>query len=190
MTDYFALLEQPQRPWIDDEKLKRAYHSKTLAAHPDASGAAASSDFAELNEGYRILRDPRLRLNHLLALHGTAANDSSIPEQLQDLFPAISSAVTHGRQVAEKMRAASSALSRGLLRAEWSRSRSDIDQLLQRLTRLNDSALDDLRALDATWCDHAEACRAEAGRLAQMFAYLDRWRTQLDELRFQLDTFI
>ena len=36
MIDYFALLDQPQAPWLDLAELKDAYHKKTLQAHPDA----------------------------------------------------------------------------------------------------------------------------------------------------------
>ena len=35
MSDSFALLEKPRRPWLDPEELKESFHRLTAAAHPD-----------------------------------------------------------------------------------------------------------------------------------------------------------
>ena len=53
MIDYFALLDQPQAPWLDLTELKDAYHKKTLQAHPDAQtnpSEESDANFANLNE--------------------------------------------------------------------------------------------------------------------------------------------
>ena len=60
MTDHFALLGEARRPWLDPEKLKEKYHALSRSAPPSA----------ELNEAFRVLSDPKLRLHHLLKLEG------------------------------------------------------------------------------------------------------------------------
>ena len=60
MTDYFALLGEARRAWLDPEKLKEKYFALNRATAADA----------ELNEAYRVLSDPKLRLHHLLTLDG------------------------------------------------------------------------------------------------------------------------
>ena len=71
---------------IPDE-LKQKYHRLTLAAHPDTRTEATSGDtFAELNEGYRTLADPKRRLLHLLTLEGHSPA-SRPPKKCQTISP-------------------------------------------------------------------------------------------------------
>ena len=35
MADYFALLDEPRRPWLDPEELKAKFHALTATVHPD-----------------------------------------------------------------------------------------------------------------------------------------------------------
>src|SRR5438874_102631 len=88
MTDYFAVLRQPRKPWLDPNKLKQQYQELTLAGHPDRHGSNESPlDFALVNEAYRVLTNPKLRLQHLLSMQGSAvASDRPIPTELVDLF--------------------------------------------------------------------------------------------------------
>jgi hypothetical protein len=60
MTDYFALFGEARRAWLDPEKLKEKYFALNRATAADA----------DLNEAYRVLSDPKLRLHHLLTLDG------------------------------------------------------------------------------------------------------------------------
>ena len=75
MADYFALLDEPRRPWLDPEVLKAKFHTLTAAVHPDRVHNATESEkqsanqrYAELNAAYQCLREPRDRLRHLLEL--------------------------------------------------------------------------------------------------------------------------
>jgi len=119
MTDYFALLEQPRGPWLDPAALKDAYHQKTLQTHPDAA-AGNQSDFAQLNEAYQVLQDPKRRLHHLLSLENCAppSTSQSIPEELQELFLLIGELNQRANVLLEKMRTSSNALSRSLLKPQ------------------------------------------------------------------------
>src|SRR5262249_4226657 len=89
MTDYFALLNEPRRLWLDAEKLKSKFLGLSTEVHPDrvhsASAAekqAAHERFAELNTAYQILREPKARLLHLLELELGAK-----PKEIQQVFP-------------------------------------------------------------------------------------------------------
>ena len=35
MTDYFALLNEPRRPWLDADLLKQTFLTLSAGAHPD-----------------------------------------------------------------------------------------------------------------------------------------------------------
>src|SRR5688572_3171522 len=118
MTDYFALLEQPRAPWLDPAGLKEAYHRQTLQTHPDtAAPDNPQGAFAELNEAYQVLQDPKRRLLHLLELEGQApsSGNQTVPQELHDLFPAIGALAQRTNLFLERMKAASNALSRSLL---------------------------------------------------------------------------
>jgi hypothetical protein len=77
MTDYFALLAEARRPWLEPEKLKEKYHALSRVAAPDA----------ELNEAFRVLSDPKLRLHHLLTLEGADLTAGRpVPPSVAELF--------------------------------------------------------------------------------------------------------
>src|ERR1051326_2841375 len=75
MADFFALLDEPRRPWLDPELLKTRFHALTAAIHPDRVHSAGDEEkkaanlrYAELNAAYQCLREPKERLRHLLEL--------------------------------------------------------------------------------------------------------------------------
>jgi molecular chaperone HscB len=75
MIDYFALLGFPRAYALDEKAVHQAYLAAQRAAHPDkqtdeARRMAALQASADLNEVYRVLRDPLKRAEHLLALEG------------------------------------------------------------------------------------------------------------------------
>lgn len=181
MTDYFALLEQPRRPWLDQDALKESYHRKTLQTHPDAAGN--SNDFAQLNEAYQVLHDPKRRLQHLLELQGrtTSSVGQPIPADLQDLFLKIGAANQRATTLLEKTRGASSTLARSLLKPESAAVQQEIKNLR---TKVHNVLEDADRELQETNLDQLDAIAA----FQQTFAYLSRWSSQLDELAFQLSS--
>src|SRR5271154_3623600 len=98
MTDNFALLNEPRRPWLDVDLLKQIFIAQSANFHPDkihsASDAdknAAAKQFADLNAAYNCLAEPKSRLLHLLELElGAKPKDiQQIPTALADLFAEI-----------------------------------------------------------------------------------------------------
>ena len=194
MTDFFALLDQPRRPWLDPEKLKEAFHAKTLRTHPDANarGAdaiAAESAFAQINEAHQVLRDPKRRLQHLLSLEGRppAAGGGTVPREIADAFQAVAASTQTADVALQKTAAATSPLSRSLVAVELSQARSGIDEALGTLLALRQEADAELRDLS----DAAAAADDRFSRLENLYfryAYLTRWIGQLEEKRTQLAT--
>ena len=189
MTDYFALLEQPRAPWLDPASLKDAYHRKTLQTHPDTAATdRAESGFADLNEAYQILQDPKRRLHHLLQLEGRApsAAEQTVPQELHDLFPAIGVLTQRANLFLERMRAASNALSRSLLKPQLLELQKETTELREKIQALSDASLAQLRAINSRWATTPSEEIAALCNLYFTFAYLSRWSAQLDEIAFQL----
>jgi curved DNA-binding protein CbpA len=191
MIDYFALLDQPQAPWLDLVELKDAYHRKTLAAHPDAQASRpekTDASFADLNEAYQVLQDPKRRLHHLLTLHGRAPSsaDQTVPRQLHDLFPAVGGVTQRANLLLEKIQATSNALSRSLLKPETLAVQSETKEVRAKIRNLSDAALAQLCEINLAWAKNPAEQMADLSDLYFAFAYLGRWSGQLDELMFQL----
>ena len=147
MIDYFALLDQPRAPWLDPEKLKQVYHQKTLRAHPDTAAPGESENsFAQLNEAYQVLQDPKRRLHHLLELEGRppSSTDQTVPRELHDLFPAIGALTQRASGLLEKITTASNALSRSLLKPQILEVQKETKELREKIQGLSDSSLDQL----------------------------------------------
>ena len=72
--NHFALLGLPVRFEIDMEALSAAYRSAQLAVHPDRSSAEgrirAQQWSSQINQAYRLLKDPLERALYLLQLQG------------------------------------------------------------------------------------------------------------------------
>jgi curved DNA-binding protein CbpA len=181
MTDYFALLEQPRAPWLDQATLKEVFHRKTLEHHPDTGAASSNNAFAELNEAYHVLQDPKRRLQHLLELQGSPPSRiaEAVPKELQELFLRIGDWNHQAKSLLERTRGQSSALERSLLKTRFLETQHAIENLRREVRNLIETANHDLKQVGA----------AELGLISALhsrFAYLGRWTEQLDELAFQL----
>lgn len=194
MTDYFALLDQARQPWLDPEKLKQAFHERTLQAHPDAHAGSseAGSAFAQINEAYQVLLDPRRRLHHLLSLEGKTPvpGAAPIPGDVEEFF-ALVATVTHEAGRAEHRAAsATTALSRSIVRPELLRAQARINEVLATLRRLQNEADAELRGM-------SEASQpAEDARIAALenhyvrFSFLTRWIDQLAEKQARISSLL
>ena len=189
MIDCFALLDQPRAPWLDPVSLKEAYHRKTLQAHPDtAAPDDTRTGFAELNEAYQVLQDPKRRLHHLLELEGHApsSTDQTVPEELHELFPAIGALTQRSSLLLEKNKIASNALSRSLLKPQILELQKETKELRDKIQDLLEASLAQLRQINSRWTTNPTGEIAALPDLYFAFAYLTRWSAQLDEIAFQL----
>ena len=199
MTDYFALLAEPRRPWLEPEALKAKFIALSAGAHPDKVHAsaeparsAAAKAFAELNAAYHCLAEPKSRLLHLLELEtGAKPRDiQQIPAGLADLFAEVAALCRDADGfLAQKARVTSP-----LLRVSWfQRSQEWIDQLnalLQKLNGLHGQLMGELKAVDAKWTVMDGPARleelAKVEELYRLFGYFNRWNRQIQERVVQL----
>jgi curved DNA-binding protein CbpA len=187
MIDYFALLEQPRAAWLDPAALKDAYHRKTLQTHPDTAAPDRQSDFAQLNEAYQVLQDPKRRLHHLLSLENCAppSANQAIPDELQELFLLIGALNQRANALLEKIRTTSNALSRSLLKPQIVEMQKEVSDLREKVRELIEAASEQLREINSGWQNDRAPQLAALSNLYFKFAYLGRWSEQLDELAFQ-----
>ena len=189
MIDYFALLEQPRRPWLDENTLREQFHSLARTAHPDRqSSASPDSDFASFSEAFRVLSDPKLRLQHLLKLEQDtpASNENILPKDLEDLFPSITAIMRTADDFLKRTQATTNALSRSLFKSELLTIQNQVAQSLAKLSELYGRTMSELRALDESWITIPSPDFSQLRQLYLKISYLSRWIAQLEEKKLQL----
>ena len=204
MTDAFAILSEPRRPWLDADVLKARYLPLATAVHPDrvhgASGsekAAAAERYAALNSAFNILREPRERLLHLLELEAGAkpGDIQRIPPGTMDLFVEVGQTCRDADAFLAKKSTATSPMLKLRLMQEGLEWADTLQGLQNRVNARRDELTAELRAMDAAWdaappvgsMDRASALPLE--RLEQIYramSYVARWTEQLSERAVQL----
>jgi DnaJ-domain-containing protein 1 len=202
MTDCFALLNEPRRPWLDASLLKQKFLALTAEVHPDrvhagtdAEKRAAQARYTELNAAYNCLMDPKQRLLHLLELESGKKPEQvqTIPPRLMNFFMEISRLC---REIdfflAQKTKTASPLLQVQLFQQgeEWS---NRLAELRQRLRPLQDELDGELERLDKAW-DCASLSNPSARpvllqrleELYRLISYVTRWNAQIQERVIQL----
>jgi molecular chaperone HscB len=164
VRDYFALFAQPRRPWLNLEELEQKYRELARKTHPDQS-AQPAGEFAEVNEAYQTLRDPKARLQHLLALEARPqlAATAEVPADLTDLFMKIAPALVNKKQ-------------------------EELDRLSKAVSDYYDNAIEQLHQLDKDWHTHASWSVSAAEKLCGRFAFLIRWKNLIEEHRFSISS--
>ena len=198
MADYFALLDEPRRPWLDPEVLKAKFHALAARVHPDRVNSsesekqAANSRYAELNAAYQCLREPKERLRHLLELERGSPVEGlqSIPPDTMNLSMEVSQLCREADCfLAEKAKVTSPLLKVQLFEKGLAITERLIS-LLVRLAAKLEALTMQLQILNMAWETaplvgsptrlHVLPC----SRLEQIyrdFSYLTRWAQQLKE---------
>ena len=173
MTDYFALFAEARRPWLEPEKLKEKYYALSRSAAPDA----------ELNEAFRVLSDPKLRLHHLLTLEGAdLVAGRPVPASVAELFWNTGTLLREVERWLLRNAEATSTLSRALLSGDRAKLEDKLGELEKQLRVTYEAELAQLPRAEVDW----------PNELAQMverydsIAYLTRLLQQTAEKRFQL----
>jgi curved DNA-binding protein CbpA len=197
MTDHFAVLRQARRPWLDPERLKQKYQQLALNEHPDRKGRRTKEQstsepvtFTDVTEAYRVLSNPKLRVNHLLSITGEDIDfeTSSVTAELADVFMGAATLVLEIDALLQKRQAATSALGKSLLKSEVAASRVQVKRSLEQLDQLYSDSIRDLQKADRAWKKNPSETAGELRKLAQRFGYLERWIGQLRERQFQLSS--
>jgi molecular chaperone HscB len=96
-TDYFATFGLPRKLTIDVALLEQKFLQLSWKLHPDNFVSAPESDrelslkrSSELNDAYRVLRDPVARVEYLLGIEGERVEgekkQQAPPELLEEVF--------------------------------------------------------------------------------------------------------
>ena len=176
MTDYFALLGEARHPWLESEKLKEKYFARARERPTDA----------ELNEAFRVLSDPKLRLHHLLVLEGADLDAGrDLPAALAEFFWNTGRLLRDVDRWLLKHGDASGALARALLSGERSKLERKLEELESELARRYEAEMTELRDFNSS----SPLLPNELGKLIGSYdsvSYLTRLREQLAEKRFRL----
>jgi curved DNA-binding protein CbpA len=199
VTDYFALLQEPRRPWLDADLLKQKFLALASDAHPDkihsgseSEKSASAKAFAELNAAFNYLAEPKLRLLHLLELElGAKPKDiQQIPPALGDLFAEVATSCRNADGfLAEKSKVTSPLLQVQLFERgqDWVGKLNDVQR---KLNALSGKLTEELKSLDAQWISGDATLRREIlpklEELYRLFGYFNRWNNQLQERVVQL----
>ena len=191
--DFFALLAEPRRPWLDADALKQKFLTLSATVHPDrvheASAAeklSATTHYTQLNAAYTCLREPKDRLRHLLELElGHKPSDlTRVPDDLMELFSVVGKILRETEAFrAEQQNVTSPMLKVAMFTRgqEWTDKLTDVrEKILPR----RDALLAELREIDNAWETVKPLERlAEIWRL---LGYYERWLGQLQERAVQL----
>ena len=190
--DCFAILEEPRRPWLDPEALKEKFLARSAALHPDRAGSEAerrraNEQFAELNQAYQRLRDPKERLQHLLELETGAppAQVQRVPAELMDLAMKVGQICNQADGfLEEKAGTTSPLLQVGLLERseEWTEK---LGRLRGEIERRRGELEGEVRSLDHKWAsgssDGHASLLSELEALYRLVSYYSRWSGQVQE---------
>jgi DnaJ-domain-containing protein 1 len=196
MTDYFALLEEPRRPWIDAELLKEKFLSRSSQVHPDRVHGAPESDrknadtrYAELNAAFNCLREPKDRVRHLfeLELGRRPADIENIPAALMDFAFEIGRAC----KMADTLLAEKAKVTSAILKVQFfERGQASVDGLNALQRRINEQRgllLDELKAMNPEWESATrEKPLKRLEEIYRLLGYFARWSEQLQERVVQL----
>jgi molecular chaperone HscB len=95
--DHFSLLGLPRKLWIEMSALEKRFLELSWKLHPDKFVNASAEEqelslkgSSELNDAYRVLRDPVARVEYLLELEGMRKEgehkQQAPPELLEEVF--------------------------------------------------------------------------------------------------------
>ena len=95
--DHFSLFGLPRKLWIEMPTLEKKFLELSWKLHPDKFVNASPADqelslkgSSELNDAYRVLRDPVARIEYLLELEGMRKEgehkQQAPPELLEEVF--------------------------------------------------------------------------------------------------------
>ena len=201
MTDYFALLDEIRRPWLDADSLKHKFLTRSAEFHPDrvhgaddATRALAQQRYTELNSAYLCLRDPRERLRHLLELElGRKPGDlQEMPTELADLFMEIARASRQTDGFLVRQAGITSPLLRAQSFTEAQEFADQLTGLQQTIKARNDLLLLKLRELDGVWAersvipDERPILLAELEIICRWLGFFSRWNGQIQERLLRL----
>jgi DnaJ-domain-containing protein 1 len=202
MTDYFSLLDEPRRPWLDPELLKKKFLALSATVHPDRVHTAgeqeknaAQTRYTDLNQAYHQLRAPKERLQHLIEIETGAKPQQvqQVPADLMEFFFQVGQLFKQADAfLVEKSRTSSPLLLVKLFEVgqEWTEK---LNRLQQQLRSRQEELTVELKDLDRRWVGNSDPEQKEKQamlkrieELYRLFGYFARWESQIQEKIVQL----
>ncbi|MBR4249313.1 MAG: hypothetical protein IKQ24_04090 [Verrucomicrobia bacterium] len=193
--DYFALLDEPRKPWIDTGLLKDKFMEMSARYHPDKFPQATpeereriSARYAELNAAYQCLSHTRDRLLHLIELEtGKPPSDvQRIPPGTSDLFMQIGQTCTQAAAFLEKQPQTDSPIlkaKRFVEQMEWTDKLTDFQNQLQ---EISDKLEEELKRMNTDMENGAPLPLERLEEIYRSTSYINRWTDQIREKIVQL----
>jgi len=195
VSDYFALLNEPRRPWLDADLLKAKFHTLSAEVHPDRvhqsserEKLAANQRYTELNAAYSCLREPRGRIRHLLELElGAKPSDlTNVPDDLMDLFFTVGKVFREvDALLAEKTKATSPLLQVQI----FERAQDWVERLggvRAQISPRREALLEELKAIDHAWTGAPPKPTERLLEIWRLLSFYERWLGQIQERVGQL----
>jgi len=202
MTDYFVVLGEARRPWIDAELLKQKFLALSAKMHPDrvegrtaAQGRDSQARYAEMNAAYQCLREPKDRLKHLIQLERGSKPDQvqRIPPDLMTMSLEIGQACREADKILEEKAKTDSPLLQVRLFQRAQEATEQLSVFQNKIQARREALLDEVRALDAGW---SNAQKVGSGGLSgaldrleelyRLLSYCEKWSAQVRERVVQL----
>ncbi len=193
--DYFALLDEPRKPWIDTGLLKDKFMEMSARYHPDKFPQATpeereriSARYAELNAAYQCLSHTRDRLLHLIELEtGKPPSDvQRIPPGTSDLFMQIGQTCAQAAAFLEKQPQTDSPIlkaKRFVEQMEWTDKLTDFQNQLQ---EISDKLEEELKRMNTDMENGAPLPLERLEEIYRSTSYINRWTDQIREKIVQL----
>lgn len=204
MTDNFLLFDEPRRPWIDVDLLKKKFHQFSSTVHPDkvhdssvSEKTAANKSYADMNAAYNCLREPKERLLHLLEVEqGEKPKDiQRIPPGTMDLFVEVGQTCRDvDAFIVEKSTVTSPLLKVQMFERamEWT---DKLNLLQQKINAKREELTAELQQMNSIWesapaVGSPERLKAlpleRLEQIYRVFSYIARWTEQIQERSVQL----
>jgi len=191
MTDYFALLDEPRRPWLDAETLKQKFLALSAEVHPDRVHGATAQEkksanerYTQLNAAYQCLSNPRDRVRYLVELElGRKPDDlDRVPDQLMDSFMSVAEIL---READKFLREKEKTVSPLLQVRLFERAQTFVERLgeIEKIVAASrEKVIRELQALN----DAETLPLQRLEEIYRLLGYYDRWLKQIQERRMRL----
>lgn len=194
MSDPFETLSLPARPWLNSSDLQARFHALASQTHPDANTSSeqksAATNFSEINEAHRALSNPVSRLEHLLNREAPdeleALQKADLSLDLSELFMKVATLLREANTFHQQQSLSLSPVSRAVIRAEHLSLKHDLDRTLKRVDDLWHQCEQQIQAADSVWDRRTPGILRQLATVLREMKFLQRWRVQLREARFQM----
>ncbi|MBV9999332.1 MAG: hypothetical protein JO015_09490 [Verrucomicrobia bacterium] len=184
MTDFFAGLRMPARPWLDPDAVKDIYVRLSEALHRQAG---SQDELAVLNRAYQVLSNPATRVEHLLSLTGAASGTRRIDPVMGEVFGRVANCLREADLLLGEISVQNSALARALQLQRVHGLQGDLDNLVRELAAQEAQRLEALRELDQVWQHQPADAREALAQVALDLTFLQKWQGQIRERLLRMD---